>query len=173
MFAQRRNVVSECWYAFLYLGNAESSATVLPALVRPRTPERAAYEAAGSIHVALHVSFRLYVSSPLEIPWGQCYSRLCLCLRQVVHFYRPSNRTCEVVDARLSELAVRHMDIRCVKINAEKSPFLSESEARPADTSTEDCSKYPGPLATGSAVSLRVEKYRHVKGHSCSCSVHR
>ncbi|KYK62563.1 thioredoxin domain-containing protein [Toxoplasma gondii TgCatPRC2] len=44
----------------------------------------------------------------------------------IAHFFRPSNRVCDVVDARLIELARRHIDIRCVKINAEKTAFLCE-----------------------------------------------
>ncbi|CBZ55644.1 YALI0A00781p, related [Neospora caninum Liverpool] len=44
----------------------------------------------------------------------------------IAHFFRPSNRVCELVDARLIDLAHRHIDIRCVKINAEKSAFLCE-----------------------------------------------
>ncbi|PFH37588.1 thioredoxin domain-containing protein [Besnoitia besnoiti] len=44
----------------------------------------------------------------------------------VAHFFRPSNRMCEIVDARLAQMAHRHMDVRCIKINAEKSPFLAE-----------------------------------------------
>ncbi|XP_062089787.1 thioredoxin domain-containing protein 9 homolog [Humulus lupulus] len=45
--------------------------------------------------------------------------------RVVCHFYR-ENWPCKVMDKHLSILAKQHIETRFVKINAEKSPFLSE-----------------------------------------------
>ncbi|GER36886.1 thioredoxin superfamily protein [Striga asiatica] len=45
--------------------------------------------------------------------------------RVVCHFYR-ENWPCKVVDKHLSILAKQHIETRFVKINAEKSPYLSE-----------------------------------------------
>jgi len=44
----------------------------------------------------------------------------------VVHFFRPSAWRCEIVDKHLKALAVKHWGTRFIKINAEKSPYLSE-----------------------------------------------
>lgn len=43
-----------------------------------------------------------------------------------VHFYHKDFETCRVVDNRLSELAQRMLNVKFVKIDAEKSPFLVE-----------------------------------------------
>ncbi|KAL8541527.1 hypothetical protein ACS0TY_002701 [Phlomoides rotata] len=45
--------------------------------------------------------------------------------RVVCHFYR-ENWPCKVMDKHLSILAKQHIETRFVKINAEKSPYLSE-----------------------------------------------
>ncbi|KAF5727495.1 Thioredoxin domain-containing protein 9-like protein [Tripterygium wilfordii] len=45
--------------------------------------------------------------------------------RLVCHFYR-ENWPCKVMDKHMSILAKQHMETRFVKIQAEKSPFLSE-----------------------------------------------
>ncbi|GBG86445.1 hypothetical protein CBR_g41441 [Chara braunii] len=45
--------------------------------------------------------------------------------RVVCHFYR-DNWPCKVVDKHVSLLAKQHLETRFVKINAEKSPYLSE-----------------------------------------------
>lgn len=45
--------------------------------------------------------------------------------RVVCHFYR-ENWPCKVMDKHLSILAKQHIETRFVKINAEKSPFLTE-----------------------------------------------
>eukprot|EP00697_Spironema_sp_BW2_P007251 gnl/Spiro4/21489_TR10521_c0_g2_i1.p1 gnl/Spiro4/21489_TR10521_c0_g2~~gnl/Spiro4/21489_TR10521_c0_g2_i1.p1 ORF type:complete len:237 (-),score=34.51 gnl/Spiro4/21489_TR10521_c0_g2_i1:56-691(-) len=46
--------------------------------------------------------------------------------RVVCHFARDSNRGCEAMDHSLRTLAPKHMETRFVRINAEKSPFLTE-----------------------------------------------
>merc|ERR1719489_171249 len=42
------------------------------------------------------------------------------------HFYTTTNRRCDIVDAKLKELSIKRLDIRCIRIDAERSPFLSE-----------------------------------------------
>eukprot|EP00811_Abedinium_folium_P004876 NODE_14491_length_1105_cov_12.429448.p2 GENE.NODE_14491_length_1105_cov_12.429448~~NODE_14491_length_1105_cov_12.429448.p2 ORF type:complete len:193 (-),score=50.67 NODE_14491_length_1105_cov_12.429448:398-976(-) len=44
----------------------------------------------------------------------------------VVHFWRESTWRCEVMDRHLRELSQKHWRTRFVKINAEKSPYLTE-----------------------------------------------
>merc|ERR1712048_1382626 len=44
----------------------------------------------------------------------------------VAHFWRESTWRCEVMDKHLRQLCQKHWGTRFVKINAEKSPFLSE-----------------------------------------------
>ncbi|TNN12305.1 Thioredoxin domain-containing protein isoform 1 [Schistosoma japonicum] len=44
----------------------------------------------------------------------------------VCHFYRDSTFRCKIVDKHLSLLAPKHIECRMVKINAEKSPFLTK-----------------------------------------------
>lgn len=44
----------------------------------------------------------------------------------VVHFWRPSTQRCEIMDKHLKELAHKYWRCRFVKINAEKSPYLTE-----------------------------------------------
>eukprot|EP01119_Soliformovum_irregulare_P015396 TRINITY_DN4325_c1_g1_i2.p1 TRINITY_DN4325_c1_g1~~TRINITY_DN4325_c1_g1_i2.p1 ORF type:complete len:151 (+),score=36.50 TRINITY_DN4325_c1_g1_i2:305-757(+) len=46
--------------------------------------------------------------------------------RMVLHFYRISNTPCLVVDKHLARLAQIHVETKFMKINAEKSPFLTE-----------------------------------------------
>jgi hypothetical protein len=46
--------------------------------------------------------------------------------RLCVHFYRPTTRYCENVDAHFEKLCKKHMETRFVKINAEKSDYLVE-----------------------------------------------
>ena len=46
--------------------------------------------------------------------------------RLIVHFYRPTTRYCEIVDAHFEKLCQKHVETRFVKINAEKSPYLVE-----------------------------------------------
>lgn len=46
--------------------------------------------------------------------------------RLIVHFFRDSNMACKVVDHHLSQLAQKHLETRFLKIDAEKSPFLTE-----------------------------------------------
>mmetsp|Transcript_31194 Transcript_31194/g.79528 ORF Transcript_31194/g.79528 Transcript_31194/m.79528 type:complete len:212 (-) Transcript_31194:958-1593(-) len=45
--------------------------------------------------------------------------------RMVCHFYR-ENWPCKVMDKHMGLLAKRHLETKFVKINAEKSPFLTE-----------------------------------------------
>jgi hypothetical protein len=42
------------------------------------------------------------------------------------HFYRGATKRCEIVDKHLGLLAPKHIEARCCRINAEKSPFLVE-----------------------------------------------
>ncbi|KAH0487564.1 MAG: uncharacterized protein KVP18_000471 [Porospora cf. gigantea A] len=42
------------------------------------------------------------------------------------HFYRPATRLCLELDEKLDLLAQKHLHIRVVKINVERSPFLCE-----------------------------------------------
>ncbi|CAL8075936.1 unnamed protein product [Calicophoron daubneyi] len=44
----------------------------------------------------------------------------------VCHFYRDSTFRCKIFDKHLSLLAPKHIECRMVKINAEKSPFLTK-----------------------------------------------
>ena len=44
--------------------------------------------------------------------------------RVICHFYRSATRYCENIDASLSKLALKHVESRFVKIDAEKSDFL-------------------------------------------------
>ena len=44
----------------------------------------------------------------------------------VIHFWRPSTWRCEIVDKHLQVLCKKHWKTRFVKVNAEKSPFLTE-----------------------------------------------
>lgn len=44
----------------------------------------------------------------------------------ICHFYRDSTFRCKIVDKHLDLLARSHMECKFVKINAEKSPFLTE-----------------------------------------------
>lgn len=46
--------------------------------------------------------------------------------RMVVHFYRKSNFPCKVMDKHLLELSKRHIETKFCKIDAEKSPYLTE-----------------------------------------------
>ena len=46
--------------------------------------------------------------------------------RIVCHFYRPTTKYCEVVDAHMARLAPQHLETRFCKLNAEKSPYLVE-----------------------------------------------
>eukprot|EP01071_Lankesteria_metandrocarpae_P013392 Lankesteria_metandrocarpae@DN7138_c0_g1_i1.p1 len=43
-----------------------------------------------------------------------------------VHFYRPTTIRCTIVDKHMEAVATRHLNLRCVKINVEKAPFLAE-----------------------------------------------
>uniref|UniRef100_A0A7S3M0F6 Thioredoxin domain-containing protein n=1 Tax=Spumella elongata TaxID=89044 RepID=A0A7S3M0F6_9STRA len=44
----------------------------------------------------------------------------------VVHFWRESTWRCEVMDKHIKQLCLKHWGTRFVKINAEKSPYLTE-----------------------------------------------
>lgn len=44
----------------------------------------------------------------------------------VCHFYRDSTFRCKIIDKHLSEIAVKHLETRFIKINAERSQFLVE-----------------------------------------------
>jgi len=44
----------------------------------------------------------------------------------VVHFYRDSTERCKIVDKHLQLLSKRHIEARFCKVNAEKSPFLTQ-----------------------------------------------
>ncbi|CAG9462219.1 unnamed protein product [Pedinophyceae sp. YPF-701] len=46
--------------------------------------------------------------------------------RAVVHFYRPNNFACAALDRHLDALAKQHIETKFFKVNAEKSPYLSE-----------------------------------------------
>eukprot|EP00657_Telonema_sp_P-1_P010984 TRINITY_DN571_c0_g1_i1.p1 TRINITY_DN571_c0_g1~~TRINITY_DN571_c0_g1_i1.p1 ORF type:complete len:225 (+),score=65.69 TRINITY_DN571_c0_g1_i1:130-804(+) len=43
-----------------------------------------------------------------------------------VHFYRDSTARCGILDRHLERLAPKHLECRFIKVNAEKSVFLSE-----------------------------------------------
>ncbi|XP_067616595.1 thioredoxin domain-containing protein 9 [Eurosta solidaginis] len=44
----------------------------------------------------------------------------------VCHFYRDSTERCRIVDMHLKILASKHVDAKFCKVNAEKSPFLTQ-----------------------------------------------
>merc|ERR1712135_48443 len=44
----------------------------------------------------------------------------------VVHFYREATFRCKIVDKHLSILAPKHLEAKFVKLDAEKSPFLTQ-----------------------------------------------
>ncbi|TGZ70076.1 hypothetical protein CRM22_003389 [Opisthorchis felineus] len=44
----------------------------------------------------------------------------------VCHFYRDSTFRCKIIDKHLSILAPKHIECRMIKLNAEKSPFLTQ-----------------------------------------------
>lgn len=44
----------------------------------------------------------------------------------VCHFYRDGSERCKIVDMHLKILAQRHIEARFCKVNAEKSPFLTQ-----------------------------------------------
>lgn len=46
--------------------------------------------------------------------------------RAVVHFYRASNRRCDIVDAHLRVLARKHVETKFMRVDAERSPFVAE-----------------------------------------------
>lgn len=46
--------------------------------------------------------------------------------RAVVHFYRPSNRRCDIVDAHLRVLSRKHVETKFMRVDAERSPFVAE-----------------------------------------------
>ena len=46
--------------------------------------------------------------------------------RAVVHFYRPTTRRCEIIDKHLHLLAAKHVETKFLRVNAEKSPYLTE-----------------------------------------------
>jgi hypothetical protein len=46
--------------------------------------------------------------------------------RAVVHFYRPSTRRCEIVDKHLGILARKHVETKFLRVDAEKSPFITD-----------------------------------------------
>lgn len=44
----------------------------------------------------------------------------------VVHFYRDSTERCKIVDKHLKILSTKHIEAKFCKVNAEKSPFLTQ-----------------------------------------------
>lgn len=44
----------------------------------------------------------------------------------VVHFYREATLRCKIVDKHLQILATKHLEAKFLKIDAEKSPFLTQ-----------------------------------------------
>ena len=44
----------------------------------------------------------------------------------VVHFYREATFRCKIVDKHLDLLAAKHLEAKFMKIDAEKSPFLTQ-----------------------------------------------
>jgi Thioredoxin len=44
----------------------------------------------------------------------------------VCHFYKEGSERCKIVDKHLRVLANKHIECRFVKVNVEKSPFLTE-----------------------------------------------
>ena len=44
----------------------------------------------------------------------------------VVHFYREATFRCKIVDKHLNTLAAKHLEAKFMKIDAEKSPFLTQ-----------------------------------------------
>ena len=62
-----------------------------------------------------------------EIPGEKEFFDECKKSKNVVcHFYRDSTFRCKIVDKHLNILAPKHIETRFLKINAEKSPFLTE-----------------------------------------------
>lgn len=62
-----------------------------------------------------------------EVPDQVAWFEACKQSRNVVcHFYRDSTMRCGIVDKHLSILAEQHPETRFIKINAEKSPFLTQ-----------------------------------------------
>jgi len=46
--------------------------------------------------------------------------------RVIVHFFKGNSPMCELIDKHMAILAHSHMESKFVKLNAEKSPFLTE-----------------------------------------------
>eukprot|EP00920_Eleutheroschizon_duboscqi_P003156 GHVT01007389.1.p1 GENE.GHVT01007389.1~~GHVT01007389.1.p1 ORF type:complete len:203 (+),score=33.25 GHVT01007389.1:536-1144(+) len=77
------------------------------------------------------------------------------CSKLVCHFYRPTTWRCQLVDKHLQQLSHRHGDIRFLKINAEKAPFLCDRKHL-----------VPGPPPP-SAVYLQGQS--SIRPESCRC----
>lgn len=62
-----------------------------------------------------------------EVPGEKEFFTECKKSKKVVcHFYRDSTMRCKIVDKHMEILARKHIETRFLKINAEKSPFLTE-----------------------------------------------
>jgi len=46
--------------------------------------------------------------------------------RVLVHFYRSATIRCNIIDKHLRDIALKHLETKIVRIDAEKSPFLVE-----------------------------------------------
>jgi hypothetical protein len=61
-----------------------------------------------------------------EIPSEKDFFEECKKSRNiVVHFYRDTTFRCKIVDKHLALLAPKHLECKFIKLNAEKSPFLT------------------------------------------------
>lgn len=62
-----------------------------------------------------------------EIPGEKEFFQECKKSKKVVcHFYRESTFRCKIVDKHMNILANKHIETRFLKIDAEKSPFLTD-----------------------------------------------
>jgi len=62
-----------------------------------------------------------------EIPdEGRFFAECKKAKNLVVHFYREATFRCKIVDKHLETLAAKHLEAKFMKIDAEKSPFLTQ-----------------------------------------------
>mmetsp|Transcript_41049 Transcript_41049/g.53818 ORF Transcript_41049/g.53818 Transcript_41049/m.53818 type:complete len:153 (-) Transcript_41049:110-568(-) len=62
-----------------------------------------------------------------DLPEEKVFFDLCKKSHRVVAaFGRPATRRTDIVDKHLGDLAVKHIETKFIKINAEKCPFLCE-----------------------------------------------
>ena len=61
-----------------------------------------------------------------EVPEKEFFGEIKKSRHVVCHFFRGSNRHCHILDEHLTLLARKHLETRFLKVDAEKSPFLTE-----------------------------------------------